>query len=96
MSATTVAHPSVEERKASGKDKRERVAPSDHAGWTPSANRPNPIALLQAQNATREKDLVPVRHGRMMASPFTFYRGAAKIKAADQKDTPRAGLKVQM
>ncbi len=52
--------------------------------------------MLEEQNLTREKDLVPVRHGRMMASPFTFYRGAAKIMAADLKDTPRAGLNVQL
>ena len=54
------------------------------------------MALLEEQNATREPDLVPVRHGRMMVSPFTFYRGAAKIMAADLKDTPRAGLEVQL
>jgi uncharacterized protein (DUF2252 family) len=52
--------------------------------------------LLEEQNATREPDLVPVRHGRMMISPFTFYRGAAKIMAADLKDTPVAGLGVQL
>ena len=51
---------------------------------------------LEAQNATREQDLVPVRHGRMMVSPFTFYRGAAKIMAADLRTTPRAGLDVQL
>ena len=54
-------------------------------------DRPDPVALLEEQNATREPDLVPVRHGRMMVSPFTFYRGAAKIMAADLKDTPTAG-----
>ena len=52
--------------------------------------------LLEAQNLTREPDLVPVRHGRMMVSPFTFYRGAAKIMATDLKDTPTAGLNVQL
>jgi uncharacterized protein (DUF2252 family) len=52
--------------------------------------------LLEAQNATREPDLVPVRHGRMLVSPFTFYRGAAKIMAADLADTPVAGLQVQL
>ena len=57
---------------------------------------PRPIALLEEQNATREPDLVPVRHGRMMVSPFTFYRGAAKIMAADLEDTPTAGLTVQL
>jgi uncharacterized protein (DUF2252 family) len=52
--------------------------------------------LLQEQNLTREPDLVPVRHGRMLVSPFTFYRGAAKIMAADLEDTPTAGLQVQL
>ncbi len=59
-------------------------------------DRPDPLALLEAQNHTREPDLVPVRHGRMMVSPFTFYRGAAAIMATDLKDTPRAGLTVQL
>jgi uncharacterized protein (DUF2252 family) len=62
----------------------------------PAAGRPDPVALLEEQNATREVDLVPVRHGRMLVSPFTFYRGAAKIMAADLKDTPTAGLEVQL
>ena len=62
----------------------------------PAADRPDPVALLEEQDATREPDLVPVRHGRMMVSPFTFYRGAAKIMAADLKDTPVAGLGAQL
>jgi uncharacterized protein (DUF2252 family) len=62
----------------------------------PAPDRPDPVALLEKQNLTREQDLVPVRHGRMMVSPFTFYRGAAKIMAADLKDTPRAGLISQL
>ena len=56
----------------------------------------DPVALLEEQNLTREPDLVPVRHGRMMVSPFTFYRGAAKIMAADLDGTPTAGLVVQL
>src|SRR5262249_4928697 len=75
---------------------RERTPPSWHEGWVPADDRPDPVALLEEQDATREPDLVPVRHGRMMASPFTFYRGAAKIMAADLKDTPTAGLTVQL
>ena len=66
---------------------------------TRTGNRPtiaDPVALLEAQNANREPDLVPVRHGRMLVSPFTFYRGAAKVMAADLKDTPRAGLTAQL
>ena len=62
----------------------------------PGADRFDPIALLEQQNETREPDLVPVRHGRMMVSPFTFYRGAAKIMAADLEHTPTAGLTVQL
>ena len=80
----------------SGKAAREKAAPGSHVEWMPAADRPDPVALLEEQNATREPDLVPVRHGRMMVSPFTFYRGAAKIMAADLKDTPRAGLDVQL
>ena len=91
-----IAHPSVDERKSKGKAARQGADPSSHAGWSPAPDRPDPVALLEEQNATREPDLVPVRHGRMMVSPFTFYRGAAKIMAADLKDTPRAGLNVQL
>ncbi len=91
-----VEHPSVDERRARGKEARKQVLPSGHTGWAPAPDRPDPVALLEEQNATREPDLVPVRHGRMMVSPFTFYRGAAKIMAADLKDTPTAGLNVQL
>src|SRR3954470_10606846 len=96
MATTRQAHPSVEDRRARGKDARTRVPASDHGGWAPAADRPDPVGLLEEQNVTREADLVPVRHGRMMVSPFTFYRGAAKIMAADLKDTPTAGLTVQL
>jgi uncharacterized protein (DUF2252 family) len=91
-----IEHLSLDERKARGTAARNQIGPSGHAGWEPAADRPDPVALLEEQNATREPDLVPVRHGRMMVSPFTFYRGAAKIMAADLKDTPTAGLNVQL
>ena len=58
--------------------------------------RPDPVGLLEEQDRTREPDLVPVRHGRMMVSPFTFYRGAARIMAADLAGTPVAGLSAQL
>ena len=96
MSVTKIEHPSIDERRVKGKKTRELTATSAHAGWKPAGNRPDPVALLEEQDATREPDLVPVRHGRMLVSPFTFYRGAAKIMAADLKDTPRAGLEVQL
>jgi uncharacterized protein (DUF2252 family) len=91
-----IAHPSVDERVERGRAARDRAPTSAHEGWAPAPDRPDPVGLLEAQNETREADLVPVRHGRMMVSPFTFYRGAAKIMAADLKDTPRAGLDVQL
>jgi uncharacterized protein (DUF2252 family) len=96
MAVQEIAHPSIDERRAAGRQSRKRTPPSSHAGWRPAADRPDPVGLLEAQNLTREPDLVPVRHGRMMVSPFTFYRGAAKIMAADLKDTPVAGLGVQL
>jgi len=91
-----IEHPSVEERRARGKKLRKKVPPSSHTGWKPSADRRDPVSLLEDQDATREPDLVPVRHGRMMVSPFTFYRGAAKIMAMDLEDTPKGGLTVQL
>jgi uncharacterized protein (DUF2252 family) len=93
---TRVAHLSVDERRAKGKEARNRTPPSSHTGWVPATDRPDPVALLEEQNVTREPDLVPVRHGRMLVSPFTFYRGTAKIMAADLAGTPTAGLQVQL
>jgi hypothetical protein len=96
MAMNTIASPSIGERKARGDDARARTPPSSHAGWAPAADRPDPVALLEEQDLIRQPDLVPVRHGRMMVSPFTFYRGAAKIMAADLKDTPTTGLFAQL
>ena len=91
-----VKHPSLDERLNQGRTARDRVSPSSHTGWSPAADRPDPVGLLEQQDRTRESDLVPVRHGRMMVSPFTFYRGGAKIMAVDLKDTPVAGLRTQL
>jgi uncharacterized protein (DUF2252 family) len=96
MDNSRIDHPSAEERKAHGKRARSASPLPGHAGWVPAGDRPDPVALLEEQNATREVDLVPVRHGRMLVSPFTFYRGAAKIMAADLRTTPRAGLTTQV
>jgi uncharacterized protein (DUF2252 family) len=96
MAVKQVAHPSIDERKAMGRQARDRTPPSSHAKWRPAADRPDPVGLLEEQDATREPDLVPVRHGRMMVSPLTFYRGGARIMAADLKDTPVAGLSAQL
>ena len=87
---------SLQERRAKGGQARERAPLSGHSGWRPAADRADPVALLEAQDLTREPDLVPVRHGRMMVSPFTFYRGAAKIMAADLGSMPAVGLGAQL
>ena len=91
-----VVHFSVADRQALGEQAGARTAHHLHAGWQPAADRPDPVSLLEAQNKTREPDLVPVRHGRMMVSPFTFYRGSAAVMAADLATTPTAGLDVQL
>jgi uncharacterized protein (DUF2252 family) len=96
QAVTEVAHPSLDERRAKGREARDRTPVSSHSGWVPAADRPDPVALLERQDLTREPDLVPVRHGRMMVSPFTFYRGAAAIMAADLNGTPAAGLDAQL
>jgi uncharacterized protein (DUF2252 family) len=91
-----IPHPSVEERHARGRDARRRVPRSSHADWLPAPDRRDPVTLLEEQNARREPDLVPVRHGRMMVSPFTFYRGAARVMAADLSATPVSGINAQI
>jgi uncharacterized protein (DUF2252 family) len=96
MNAPVVTHLTVDERRAWGKQVRTQAATDSHTGWRPAPDRPDPVGLLEAQDATREADLVPVRHGRMMVSPFTFYRGGAKIMAADLAATPTSGLNVQL
>src|SRR5262245_16065648 len=96
MAVKKIAHPSIDERRAEGKEARDQTPLSSHAGWRPVPDRPDPVGLLGEQDVTREPDLVPVRHGRMMVSPFTFYRGAAKIMAADLAGTPVAGLEAQL
>ena len=78
MAVRRIAHPSVDDRKAVGLEARDQAALSSHTKWRPAADRPDPVDLLEEQDTTREPDLVPVRHGRMMVSPFTFYRGAAR------------------
>ena len=74
---------SPDESAARGKRARERASRSTHADWAPASDRPDPVAVLDAQAADRVPELVPIRYGRMLASPFTFYRGAAAVMAAD-------------
>ena len=68
---------------------------SAHGDWAPAADRPDPVAVLAAQAASRVQELVPIRYGRMLVSPFTFYRGAAAVMAADLAATPDSGIVVQ-
>jgi uncharacterized protein (DUF2252 family) len=88
-------HLSVAERLARGKAARAEVPRASHATYGPPATRADPLELLQQQAKTRVPELVPIRYGRMLVSPFTFYRGAARIMAHDLAATPRSGLNVQ-
>jgi uncharacterized protein (DUF2252 family) len=90
-----VPHLSVAESVARGKAARAEVPRESHAEFAPSANRADPLELLERQAATRVPELVPIRYGRMLVSPFTFYRGAALLMANDLAATPRSGLHVQ-
>jgi hypothetical protein len=84
------------EHAARGKDARRRVPRSSHGGWEAATDRPDPIALLEEQARSRVPDLVPIRYGRMLVSPFTFYRGAAPIMASDLAASPRTDMDVQL
>jgi len=86
----------VEERVARGNAARNECPRRGHGRWSPATSRPDPIALLEDQAATRVPELVPLRYGRMLVSPFTFYRGAALIMASDLAATPRSGLNAQL
>ena len=90
-----VPHLSVAERVARGRAARAEVPRSSHASFEPAAHRPDPVQVLEDQAQTRVPELVPIRYGRMLVSPFTFYRGAAMIMAGDLAATPRSGLTVQ-
>jgi uncharacterized protein (DUF2252 family) len=79
-----------------GRALRSRVPRRGHGVWRPPPDRPDPLAILDESNAARLPDLVPVRNGRMMASPFTFYRGAPAIMAADLSRTPATGIQLQI
>src|SRR5438067_7392304 len=84
------------ERADLGKAARAETPRSSHAEWTPASDRPDPIALLEEQAKTRVQELLPIRNGRMAASPFTFYRGAAYVMAADLTHGPTTGLRAQL
>ena len=93
--ATPLPHLTVAERVARGKAARAEVPRSSHALFEPSPDRPPPVELLERQAATRVPELVPIRYGRMLVSPFAFYRGAAIIMATDLASSARSGFNVQ-
>ena len=84
------------ERAARGKAARADIPRSAHGDWQPPPNRPDPLELLEEQARTRLPELIPIRYGRMLVSPFTFFRGAAYVMAADLADGPRTGLYAQL
>ncbi len=97
--AATSADPArldVEERGDIGRAARAKVSRSSHGDWSPAADRPDSVEVLEAQATTRVPELVPIRYGRMLATPFTFYRGAAAIMAADLGAMPHTALNVQL
>src|SRR5246127_1808763 len=95
-SAWRRAHLTADQRVARGRAARVEAPRSAHSRWTPRPDRPDPIALLEEQAASRVPQLVPIRYGRMLVSPFTFYRGAALIMASDLAATPVSGVTVQL
>ena len=90
------AHLTLDQRVARGRTARTEAPRSAHGRWAPAPDRPDPVALLEEQAASRVPMLVPIRYGRMLVSPFTFYRGAALIMASDLAGTPVSGITVQL
>jgi len=86
---------SPQEWHARGKTQRQAVGRSSHAGWDAPPERPDPVSILETQAKTRVPDLVPIRYGRMLTSPFAYYRGAAAPMAWDLAHTPTTDLRVQ-
>jgi len=94
--AAKIDHPSVPERAARGRAVRRDVPRTSHAAWEPAADRADPVGILEEQARTRVEELTPIRYGRMLASPFAFYRGAAAVMAADLAGERRTGLTAQL
>lgn len=88
-------HPSRAERLAQGKRLRDGCPRSSHAAWKPPADRPDPVAVVLKAEKGRLPELLPLRHGRMVASPFAFYRGSALAMATDLSGTPVSGIRAQ-
>ncbi len=96
LSGELLARDALETRMARGRALRVTVPREVHASWSPSPQRRSPIDILGEDDSDRQPDLVPLRYGRMSASPFTFYRGAAAIMSADLENTPTTGIGVQL
>ena len=88
-------HRSPAERRSHGKSLRDKVSREDHGGWKAPKDRRDPVEIVTASNVGRREELVPIRHGRMLQSPFAFFRGSAALMAADLAETPVSGLRVQ-
>src|ERR1700743_927109 len=93
--AETAKQPTHADRVAKGKDARVSAPLESHADFTPDKSR-DPVGMLREQAKSRVPELVPIRYGRMLVSPFTYYRGAALPMAADLATTPTSGLRVQL
>lgn len=91
-----LAFPAIEERVRNGRRLRKTAPLESHAIWEPAANRFEPLAILEGQSAQRMPDLIPIRYGRMAASPFAYFRGAAAVMAGDVAMTPTSGLTTQL
>src|SRR6266702_5612390 len=93
--SVAVSRPTLAELYAMGKSLREKCPRRSHADWKAPDNRMDPLRLLEQDNKGRIPELIPIRYGRMVRTPFTFYRGAARNMAADLARTPVTGLRVQ-
>jgi uncharacterized protein (DUF2252 family) len=85
-----------QQRHERGRDARRLVPRGSHAEWAPAPDRPDPLKLLEAQARDRIPELLPIRYGRMMASPFAFLRGSALVMANDLAGTPKSGIQAQL
>ncbi|MCF3119119.1 DUF2252 domain-containing protein [Streptomyces arenae] len=96
MTETTSRHLTPQERAARGRGARTKVPRSGHGDFAPALDRPDPVDVIERQSASRLQELVPIRYGRMLESPFRFYRGAAAIMAGDLAGTPSSGIRAQL
>lgn len=96
MAEMTSRRRTARERADAGRSARSHVPRSGHAAYAPAADRPDPVDILEEQSAARLPELVPIRYGRMLESPFRFFRGAAAIMASDLSHTPVTGLRAQL